>query len=118
MKMERSRSVDDVLANVQSMLKIDPLPLWLRRALLRSSRDGAKIGDDRSGRMIRSAAHRRELLSIVRMREKASGVSLFACRPGKDEVRFAGVVRSFGNARISQMFPLLYNRGSRSKQAA
>jgi nitrogen fixation protein NifX len=32
-KMERSRSVDDVLANVQSMLKVDPQPLWLRRAL-------------------------------------------------------------------------------------
>ena len=41
-KMERSRSVDDVLANVQSMLKVDPPPLWLRRAL--RTPDGGKIG--------------------------------------------------------------------------
>ena len=41
-KMERSRSVDDVLANVQSMLKVDPPPLWLRRAL--RTRDGEKFG--------------------------------------------------------------------------
>ena len=41
-KMERPRSVDDVLANVQSMLKVDPPPLWLRRAL--RAPDGGKLG--------------------------------------------------------------------------
>jgi nitrogen fixation protein NifX len=41
-KMERSRSVDDVLANVQSMLKVDPPPLWLRRAVRMSN--GERVG--------------------------------------------------------------------------
>jgi len=36
-KMEKQRSVDDVLENLQAMLKTNPPPLWLRRAL----RDGA-----------------------------------------------------------------------------
>lgn len=36
-KMEKSRSVDDVVGSLQAMLKTNPPPLWLRRAL----RDGA-----------------------------------------------------------------------------
>lgn len=41
-KMEKPRSVDDVVDSLQSMLKVNPPPLWLRRAL----RDGSGNGLD------------------------------------------------------------------------
>ena len=42
-KMEKSRSVDDVVESLQTMLKNNP-PLWLRRALRGSSGQAVELG--------------------------------------------------------------------------